>query len=97
MEKIKYAAIKYFMKGEDTPQYVYGHCHAACIDTFSFMEICSSMRDLTREVQGYMTTRGRFVDRVEAMKIAREANQLRNPYNKKTELDSYDVDLCMKE
>lgn len=76
---------------------MYGHCHAACIDTLSFMDIYSSMRDLTREVQGYMTTRGRFVDRIEAMKIAREANQLRNPYNKKTELDSYDVDLCMEE
>ena len=85
------------MKGEDAPQYVYGHCHAACIDTFSFMEIYSHMRDQTREVQGFMTTRGRFVDRVEAMKIAKEANQLRNPYSTKTELDSYDIDFCMEE
>lgn len=55
-------------------------------------------RDRTKEEQGFVTTTGRFVDRVDAMTIAKAANQLKNyiyPANK-TWLDSYNVNFALE-
>ena len=55
-------------------------------------------RDMSRDEQGFLTTTGRFVDRIEAMTIAKAANQLKGdiyPANK-TWLDNYDVNFALE-
>ena len=44
------------------------------------------------EVQGFMTTEDRFVDRVEALKIATNANQLQYTPSFRNYLISQDID-----
>lgn len=88
MEKIKSAAIQY-RDHTGTLHVVTGPNHAYCINIFSFLEI--PVRDRLDEVQGFVTTLNRFVDRTEALQIAKSANQLYNPDSTKTWLDSYDI------
>ena len=76
MEKIKSAAIKYRKNGSKEFEYATGYSHSACIDYFSCIGLRSIDRDMGVEVQGFMTTEDRFVNRVEALKIAINANQL---------------------
>lgn len=98
MEKIKCAAIKYKLKGTTEYSYMCGMNHGACIGYFSAMDIPVSKRDIQNEVQGFMTTRDRFVDRREAMFIARAANQLKLPsYDNLDRLESYHVNFCSEE
>lgn len=97
MEMIRSAAIEYHLKGEDTPRYMEGANHAQCIETFSFMELFSSKRNMSKEKQGFMTTTGRFVDRIEAYQIAKAANQLNNQRSDKGYLDSYDLAFFAKD
>lgn len=75
-EYISCAAIKYYRKGSNTAEFVHGMNHGQCISAFSCMDLYASMRDMDREVQGFMTTLGRFVDRVEAYDIAKCEGQL---------------------
>lgn len=88
MERIYSAAIWY--KDMPTPKYkptnvevglvVEGHRHADIIRTMVNLvgkRTCTNGEDCAGEsVQGFVTNKNRFVDRVEALKIAREANQL---------------------
>ena len=76
-EYIMCAAIKYYIKGEDTAKYVIGGNHGQCIESFANMELYKTDRDMDREEQGFLTTSGRFVDRYEAWNIAKMAGQLR--------------------
>ena len=92
MEKIKSAAIKYRKKGSKEFEYVTGYSHSACIDYFSCIELHSIDRDMEVEVQGFMTTEDRFVDRVEALKIATNANQLQYHTTSRNYLISQDID-----
>ena len=92
MEKIKSAAINYRKKGSKEFEYVTGYSHAACIDYFGLIELHSIDRDMEVEVQGFMTTEDRFVDRVEALKIATKANQLQYTLTSRNYLISQDVD-----
>lgn len=97
MEMIKAAAIEYYLKDDDTPKYIEGLSHAQCIEWFSFMDLFASKRELNKEKQGFMTTTGRFVDRIEAYQIAKAANQLNNMRSDKGYLDSYDIAFYGKE
>lgn len=82
IEKIRSAAIMYRKKGDIEFHYIEGRSHAQCIETFSVMDLYSSMRDTEAEIQGFMTTKDRFVDRVEALEIARKAGQVKESYTK---------------
>ena len=46
--------------------------------------------------QGFLTDKGRFVNRVEAAKIAREAGQIKKGYADVYSLDSYEVNYATK-
>ena len=88
MERIYCAAIWY--KDMPTPKYgpvnidiglvVEGHRHADIIRTMVNLlgkRTCQFGEDCAGEsVQGFVTNKNRFVDRVEAMEIARSANQI---------------------
>lgn len=88
MERIYCAAIWY--KDMPTPKYspinidtglvVEGHRHADIIRTMVNLlgkRTCQFGEDCAGESeQGFVTNKNRFVDRVEAMKIARAANQV---------------------
>lgn len=88
MERIYCAAIwykelptaKYMPKNIDKGIVVEGHRHADIIRTMVNLigkRTCTNGEDCTGEFeQGFVTNTNRFVNRVEAMKIAREANQL---------------------
>lgn len=88
MERIYCAAIWY--KDMPTPKYkpvnidlglvVEGHRHADIIRTMVNLlgkRTCTNGEDCAGESeQGFVTNKNRFVNRVEAMKIARDANQI---------------------
>lgn len=88
MERIYCAAIwykdlptaKYMPKNIDRGIVVEGHRHADIIRTMVNLigkRTCTNGEDCAGESeQGFVTNTNRFVDRVEGMKIAREANQL---------------------
>lgn len=91
MEKIKSACIKYrLISDPDTDRFVTGYSHGSCIDWFSAADIYPPSRINEYEVAGFMTTEGRFVDRIEAYKIAEAAGQLIKP-NSLGSLHSYEV------
>lgn len=82
-EAIHCAAIQYKLKSNPKEiQYVTGNTHADCIAAFSIMDILRRDRTPEDEISGFMTTRGRFVDRFEALKIAKDNNQIPASYNK---------------
>jgi hypothetical protein len=66
--------------GIDSGTVLTGHRHADIIRTVLILtgkRTCTGAEDCTGpSEQGFITNRGRFVNRVEAMKIARKANQL---------------------
>lgn len=94
-DKIKCAAIKYFLKiAPDEAQVTWGANHGQCIEWFGFAGYYSSMRCMDKEIQGFLTTSGRFVDRREAYQIAKRQGQLINDNEKSLGegvLDSYNV------
>lgn len=96
MEKIKCAAIKYRLLCDYTsPNYsgdhiIIGKSHAECIYTFGSIGLSCKLRDMDNEVQGFMTTNDRFVDRKEALEIAKNAKQVPDDYSK-NELFSEDI------
>lgn len=94
MEKISSAAIKYFLKTDpETPRITWGASHGQCIEWFGFLGYYTTMRCMDKEVQGFITTENRFVDRKEAYQIAKAAGQLINERVSLGEgiLDSYNV------
>ena len=82
MEKIRAAAIKYKKKEEDRIRYVGGGCYADCLRAFFYMELYCTMRDMSAEKSGFLTTEGRFVDQVEAKQIAVNAGQISEKYQR---------------
>lgn len=82
VEKIKSAAIKYRKNGDTEFKYATGMSHSQCINYFSCIELRSNMRDMDAEVQGFMTSEDRFVDRVEALAIAKKAGQVSKYYTR---------------
>lgn len=95
MEKIKSAAINYRLVSDpNTDKIVYGHDHTYCRSWFILAEIYPDQR--ISEVEGFLTTTGRFVDRHEAYDIAKNAGQLKisDPYNI---LKSYNVDYAISD
>ena len=87
--KIVAAAIKY-------PEYndlvVTGLHHAECL---SSARMSFGVRRLSKRIDGFLTNRGYFVDRKEAMVIARAAGQIRGVCHlNEEELDSSDYREC---
>jgi hypothetical protein len=100
MEKIICSAIWY--KEMNTARYlpinvdrgvvVCGHRHPHCIHTFvALTGIRSVKSECGENVQGFLTDENRFVDRKEAMMIAKNANQLLEPENVGSHLFSEDI------
>src|ERR1700754_3026990 len=69
---------------------VCGHRHHDCISTFS---VLTKMRSATQKsVQGFLTSKNRFVDREEGWKIAQAAWQLKDGIVRdRTRLHSEDI------
>lgn len=88
-EAIVCAAVRYKVKGDADWHVVYGKRHSDCMHKFCDLGLKSSER--TSEVQGFLTTEGRFVDRCIAMRLAHRANQLRDTHQNKSELTSEDI------
>lgn len=76
MEKITQAAVVLRLHGEPERRWV-GTCHAECA-TKSGMpeEVYYEALDAGQVVEGFVTTEGRFVDRVEALEVARREKQM---------------------
>ena len=95
MEKIKCAAILYYLKSDpETPMIATGLNHGQCIEWFGFLGHYTTMRCMDKEVQGFITSDKRFVNRREAYQIAKDAGQLINDNEKSLGegiLDSYNV------
>ena len=58
---------------------VCGYRHSSCIELKSQMKIPY----YSRPIQGFLTSENRFVDRKEALKIAKKAGQVDKPLNSK--------------
>lgn len=82
IEKIRSAAIMYREKGDTKFHYIEGRSHAQCIEAFGLIDLYASMRDTKAEIQGFMTTKDRFVNRIEALEIAKKAGQVNESYTK---------------
>lgn len=78
-------------RGIETGYVVAGHRHHNCFYTMSLIN--PSIPRTDKVVQGFLTSDGRFVDRVEALAIARAAGQLegRTKYRPLDELLSEDI------
>lgn len=95
MEKIKCAAIKYKRLDTGKEDIIRGHNHAVCMEYFYYaFNLDESNRDMEFEVQGFVTTEGRFVDRQEAYQIAKEAKQLKYNLENVDWLDSYNCEFA---
>lgn len=78
-----------------------GYRHANCLTSFVAFLCPDWQTNLEHDklrvsfnrysIQGFLTSKGRFVDREEAMKIASESGQLLNKHNLKNELYSEDL------
>ena len=71
--KVVSAAIKFYIKGDTYPTIMSGNRHC---DVFEKMYNMRIDYDKQTTVQGFLTDDTTFVDRYEAFKIARAANQL---------------------
>lgn len=72
-ERILCSAIKATLKNKENPIIIAGYRHEDC-----FNSICSFMdfSNVIKEEQGFITSKNRFVNRIEAKQIAIQANQL---------------------
>lgn len=79
---IKCACVKYRELGSvDTYKYMEGNSHTNCYDALVMIDIYARVRPEKYDViEGFMCTDNRFVDRVEAMKIARKHDLLKDSY-----------------
>jgi hypothetical protein len=82
MNKITCAAIKYRAKGEQKFKVVTGRSHADCFKVLASMNLYSSMRDMDVETQGFLSSESGFVNREEALSIAKAARQVSDDYNR---------------
>lgn len=83
MEKIKCATIKYRLKDDpETDRFVDSCNHAWCIESLAAADLPVIKRIPKYEEQGFTTTFNRFVDRREALEIAKNAGQVSSTYNK---------------
>ena len=88
-EKLVCAAIKYKKKFHLFYQYVFGKTHGDCIVKFAELNLTSAKRNMKAEKQGFWTTRGRFVDRIEAKQIALKAEQISERYEREELYSEY--------
>ena len=94
MEKIKASAIKYRLVSDpENDRIVHAFAHEYCRDYFRAAEIYERDRIMDAEVEGFLTTSDRFVDRYEAYEIALNAGQIEVP-NDNHILKSYNVKYC---
>ena len=71
--KVVFAAIKFYIKGDIYPTIMCGNRHC---DVFEKMHNMHIDYDRQSAEQGFLTNDATFVDRYEAFKIARTADQL---------------------
>lgn len=91
-EKILSAAIKFKLKPDDIGYHIFtGKNHGEIIGLFAHFGI--KMVDRHDETSGFLTTKFRFVDRQEALKIAKENNQIVYKHQPIYELMSEDLYL----
>ena len=90
-EKIKEAAIKFHLSlGEYSYDIIItGKNHGTIFQLLSKWGLKRNSR--INEIQGFITTNDRFVNRYEALKIAENNNQIIHKYNPKDELLSEDL------
>ena len=108
-EKIRCAAIRFepcleFLSNEDkdcvtdSKLIVKDMTHSSCM-TYATERYGRAWlaRDKHKDEQGFITTTGRFVNRMEAMEIAKNNNQLKYKIPEyKTWLDSYEVNFVIE-
>ena len=96
MESIKCAAIQYeLLKEPGVIKYISGDNHSQCFQYFAMTNIRRADRNMDKEVEGFMTSLNRFVDRGEAYRIAKSTGQLIEevPY---PFLDAHNVKMCCR-
>lgn len=71
MERILCAAVKTVVNDETI--IISGYRHGDC---FNIVHKLCPNKYINQDEQGFLTSSGRFVDRLEAKKIAKQANQL---------------------
>lgn len=79
--KISSAAIEFEMPNGDKLIEI-GFRHSYIYDGFHERRLREGLVAPVKSVEGFMTSESNFVDRVEAMKIAREAGQLKRQTDK---------------
>ncbi len=72
-ERILCSAVKFTLKNKESPVIIAGYRHGDCFNTIRCLTDISEVVD---EEQGFITSKNRFVDRIEAKWIALQANQL---------------------
>ena len=79
---IKSACVRYKKVGTtDSYNYMEDTSHCKCYDTLCMMDIYVRVSPEKFDVaEGFLCDDNRFVDRIEAMKIARKYNQLKDMY-----------------
>lgn len=88
-EMITSAAVEFHLQGGFV-HLCTGARHAQIKDEFNSMRIRQGMRPVASSVEGFVTDQGRFLDRKEAMKLARENHQLKRQTDR-VELNSEDL------
>lgn len=98
MEKIKCAALRFYLEPSGEEVIVVGMNHANCfMMAHEQYQLQFHDRNKERDTQGFMTTTDRFVDRSEALEIAKKNNQLKYKIPEyKTWLDSYEVNFVIE-
>lgn len=76
------ACVRYKKIGTAEPySYMEGNSHCNCYDTLCCMDIFARVSPEKFDVtEGFMCEDNQFVDRIEAMKIAKKYDQLKNEY-----------------
>lgn len=79
---IRSACVRYKHIGSTEPyNYMEGSSHTNCYDTLCLMDLYVRVSPEKFDVtEGFLCDDNRFVDRMEAMKIARKYNQLKDAY-----------------
>lgn len=83
MKKIQSACIRYKKPGSNVFDYASSYCHSDCYDyVYNAFGIPVRLDPQRYSVtEGFMCDDGTFVDRVDAMDIAKAANQVKRTYN----------------
>lgn len=79
---IRSACVRYKKLGTtESYQYMEGHSHTICYDVLVLLDIYARVSPEKYDVtEGFMCIDNRFVDRIEAMKIAKKYNLLKDSY-----------------